>query len=149
MECQQSIATQTAQEVNVEVRSSVTRKIQFRGANEEYEPSTDCSSGDETLSGSHAPSVRQCRNDQGTECFPAGGVDIRARNVMNKSEDDDAEPIGSSDDSQSQLSQPWKNGSETTSNSDVSEIAIQYLLVEWKWTAKFDILKPSSGFRVF
>ena len=51
---------------------------------------------------------------------------------MNKSEDDDAEPIGSSDGSQSQLSQLWENGSETTSKSDVSEIAIQSLLVEWK-----------------
>ena len=51
---------------------------------------------------------------------------------MNKSEDDDAEPIGSSDDSQSQLSQPWKNGPETSSNSEFSEIAIQFLLVEWK-----------------
>ena len=52
-----------------------------------------------------------------------------SRNIINKSEDDDAESIGSSDDSQSQ---PWENGSETTSNSDVSEIAIHSLLVEWK-----------------
>ena len=51
MESQQSIATQTAQEVNVELRCSVTRKVQFTGANEENEPRTDCSSGDETLSG--------------------------------------------------------------------------------------------------
>ena len=29
MECQQSIATQTAQEVNVELKSSVTRIVQF------------------------------------------------------------------------------------------------------------------------
>ena len=55
-----------------------------------------------------------------------------SRNIMNKSEDDDAESIGSSDDSQSQLSQSWENRSETTSNSDVSEIAIHSLLVEWK-----------------
>ena len=51
---------------------------------------------------------------------------------MNKLEDDDAESIGSSYDSQSQLSQPWENGSEATSKSDVSEIAIHSLLVEWK-----------------
>ena len=54
------------------------------------------------------------------------------RNIMKKAKDDDAESIGSSEDSQSQLSQPWENGSETTSNSDVSEIAIHSLLVEWK-----------------
>ena len=51
---------------------------------------------------------------------------------MKKSNDDDAKSIGSSDDSQSQLSQPWENGSETTSKSYVSEIAIHSLLVEWK-----------------
>ena len=51
MECRQSIATQTAQEVNVEVRSSVTRRVQFTDTKEEYEPSSDCSSGDETFSG--------------------------------------------------------------------------------------------------
>ena len=55
-----------------------------------------------------------------------------SRNNMKKSKNDDAESIGSSDDSQSQRSQPWQNGSETTSNSDVSEIAIHSLLVEWK-----------------
>ena len=48
MECQQSIATQTAQEVNVDLRSSVLRRVQF--TRNEYEPSSDCSSGDETLS---------------------------------------------------------------------------------------------------
>ena len=47
----------------------------------------------------------------------------------NKSEDDDAESISSSDDSQSQ---PWENVSETTSIIDVSEIAIHSLLVDWK-----------------
>ena len=50
-ECQQSIASQTAQEVNVELRSSATRRVQFTDKKEEYEPSSDCSSGDETLSG--------------------------------------------------------------------------------------------------
>ena len=39
------------QEVVVELRSSVTRKFQFTETKEEYEPSSDCSSGDETLSG--------------------------------------------------------------------------------------------------
>ena len=39
MECQQSIATQTAQEVNVELGSIVTRRVQFTDVKEEYEPS--------------------------------------------------------------------------------------------------------------
>ena len=52
-----------------------------------------------------------------------------SRNIINYSEDDDAVSISSSDDSQSQ---PWEKVSETTSNSDVWEIAIHYLLVEWK-----------------
>ena len=51
VECQQSVATQTAEEVNVELRSSVTRRVQFTNTKEEYEPSSDCSSGDKTLSG--------------------------------------------------------------------------------------------------
>ena len=37
--------------------------------------------------------------------------------------------FGSSDDSRTQS---WENTSETTSNSDVSEIAIHSILVEWK-----------------
>ena len=39
------------------------------------------------------------------------------------------ESIGSSDDSRTQS---WENTTETTSNSDFSEIAIHFLLVEWK-----------------
>ena len=52
-----------------------------------------------------------------------------SRNIINKSEDDDAESVSSSGDSRSQ---PWENVSETTSNSDVSAIAIQSFSVEWK-----------------
>ena len=81
MECHQSVSTQTAQEVSVELRSIVTRRIQFIETKEECEPSSDSSSGDKTLSGdpgSHAPAgpdrmacpVKQCRSDQGTECWP-------------------------------------------------------------------------------
>ena len=51
MECQQSVATQTAQEVNVKLRSIVTGRIRFTETKGEYEPSSDFSSGDETLSG--------------------------------------------------------------------------------------------------
>ena len=55
------------------------------------------------------------------------------RNITDKSECNDVESIGSSDvPSTHSGSQSWENTSETTSNSDVSEIAIHYLLVEWK-----------------
>ena len=135
VECQQSIATQTAQEFNVELRSSVTRRVQFTDTMEEYEPSSDCPSGDKTLSG------ESCTFGPGQDDLSGETRSKRprdrilsgvSRNIMKKSNDDDAKSIGSSDDSQSQLSQPWENGSETTSNSYVSEIAIHSLLVEWK-----------------
>ena len=50
-------------------------------------------------------------------------------NITDKLECNDVESAGSSDDSRTQS---WENTSETSSNSDVSEIAIQFLLVEWK-----------------
>ena len=50
-----------------------------------------------------------------------------SRNITDRLEHDDVEPIRSSDDSRPQS---WENTSETTSNSDVSEIAILSLLVE-------------------
>ena len=149
VECQRSVATQTAQDFNVELKSSVTRKVQFTDTKEEYETSSDCSSGDETLSG------ESCTFGPGQDDFSGETMSKRprdrmlsgkstseqprdiilsgeSRNIISKSEDDDAESISSRDDSQSQLSQLWVNGSETTSNSDVSEIAIHSLLVEWK-----------------
>ena len=52
-----------------------------------------------------------------------------SRNIIDRSEHNDVESIGSSDDSRPQS---WENTSETTSNSDVSEIAIHSLLVEGK-----------------
>ena len=52
-----------------------------------------------------------------------------SRNFKKKSDGGDADSISSSDGPQSQS---WKNVSETTSNSDVSELAILSLLVEWK-----------------
>ena len=42
---------QTTEEVRVKPKSSFTRKVQFTEAREKYEPSSDCSSGDKTLSG--------------------------------------------------------------------------------------------------
>ena len=52
-----------------------------------------------------------------------------SRNIINKSEDDGAQSISSIDDSSPQS---WENASEMTSNSDVSEIAFDSLLREWK-----------------
>ena len=42
---------QTTEEVRIKSKSSVTRKDQFKEAKEEYEPCSESSSGDETLSG--------------------------------------------------------------------------------------------------
>ena len=41
---------QVTEEVGVKSKSSFTRKVHFTDAKEEYEPSSDCSSGDETMS---------------------------------------------------------------------------------------------------
>ena len=53
-----------------------------------------------------------------------------SRNITDKLEYIDVDSTGSSDDSRIQS---WENTSETTSNSDVAEIAIHSLLVEWKY----------------
>ena len=42
---------QTAEEVRIRSKSSFTRRVHFTDAKEEYEPSPDCSSVDETMSG--------------------------------------------------------------------------------------------------
>ena len=52
-----------------------------------------------------------------------------SRNITDRSKHNNVESIGSSDDSRPQ---PWESTSDTTSNSDVSEIAIHSWLVEWK-----------------
>ena len=52
-----------------------------------------------------------------------------SRNVKNNLKGEWIDSISSSDDKKSQS---WENVSETTSNSDVSEIAIHSLLVNWK-----------------
>ena len=52
-----------------------------------------------------------------------------SRNISDNLEYDVGESVGSSDDSRPQS---WDNTSETTSNSDISEIAIHSLLVDWK-----------------
>ena len=118
MEHQQATGSQTTQEVCVKLKSSVARGFQFTDVREEYEPWSDCSSGDETLSGE---STLKRRRDK---------VSSReTRNIRNKSHGGNADSTSSTDGSESQS---WENVSETTSNSDVSEIAIHSLLVEWK-----------------
>ena len=42
---------QVTEKVRVKSKSSFTRKVHFTDAKAEYEPSSDCSSGDETISG--------------------------------------------------------------------------------------------------
>ena len=43
--------TQATEEVRIKSKSSFARRVHFADAKEEYEPSPDCSSGDETMSG--------------------------------------------------------------------------------------------------
>ena len=137
---------QVTEEVRVKSKSSFTRKVYFTDAKEEYEPSSDCSSGDETMSGesgSFGPVqdvlsgerlLRQPRDKmlsgesdskQSRDRFLSG----ESRNITDRLEHGGVESFGSSDDSRPQS---WDNTSETTSNSDVSEIAIHSLLVDWK-----------------
>ena len=47
---------QATEEVRIRSKSSFTRRVHFTDAKEEYEPSPDCSSMDETMSGSLTPS---------------------------------------------------------------------------------------------
>ena len=56
-------------------------------------------------------------------------VSGESRNITDRLQHDGVESFGSSDDSRPQS---WDNTSETTSNSDVSEIAIHFLLKDWK-----------------
>ena len=46
---------QVTEEVKVKSKSSFTRKVHFTDVKEEYDPSSDCSSWDETMSGSRTP----------------------------------------------------------------------------------------------
>ena len=46
-----STPVQATEEVRVKSKSSFSRKVRFTYAMEEYEPSLNCSSGDETMSG--------------------------------------------------------------------------------------------------
>ena len=151
---------QATEEVRIRSKSSFTRRVHFTDAKEEYEPSPDCSSMDETMSGSLTPSSQSrtsplmsqtslspCRTTCPGERLtrpPRGRIlsgesgskrpmdrvlSGESRNISDNLEYDVEESVVSSGDSRPQS---WDNTSETTSNSDVSEIAIHSLLVDWK-----------------
>ena len=63
---------QATEEVRVKLKSSFTRKEHFTDAKEEYEPSSECSSGDETMSG-ESGTFEPVQDDQGIECCPGAG----------------------------------------------------------------------------
>ena len=141
-----STPVQVTEEVRVKSKCSFTRKVHLTDAKEEYEPSSDCSSGDETMSGesgtfgpvqedlSGERLMRQPRDrmlsEESDSKRPRDRVlSGESRNITDRLEHDGVESFGSSDESRPQS---WDNTSETTSNSDVSEIAIHSLLVDWK-----------------
>ena len=141
-----STPVQVTEEVRVKSKSSFTRKVHFTDAKEEYEPSSDCSSGDKTMSG-ESGTFGPVQDDLSGERLMRPPRDImlsgesdskrpmdrvlsgESRNITDRVEHDGVESFGSSDDSRPQF---WDNTSETTSNSDESEIAIHSLLVDWK-----------------
>ena len=140
------IPVQVTEEVRVKSKSSFTRKVHFTDAKAEYEPGSDFSSGDETMSG-ESDIFSPVQDDLSGERFMrppwdrilSGESDSKrtmdrvlsgeSRNITDRVERDGVESLDSSDDSRPQS---WDNTSETTSNSDVSEIAIHSLLVDWK-----------------
>ena len=150
--------TQGTEEVRIKSKSSFARRVHFTDAREEYEPSSDCSSGDETMSGesdsfepikdylsddtfepvqddlsgerlTKPPRDRILSGESGSKRPMDRVLSGESRNISDNLEYDVGEPVSSSVDSRSQS---WDNTSETTSNSDMSEIAIHSLLVDWK-----------------
>ena len=134
--------------------------MHFTDAREEYEPSSDCSSGDETMSG-ESDTFEPVKDDlsEVSDTFEPVQDDLSGerlfrplrdrmlsgesgskrpmdrvlsgelRNISDNLEYDVGKSVDSSVDSRPQS---WDNTSETTSNSDISEIAIHSLLVDWK-----------------
>ena len=152
--------TQATEEVRIKSKSSFARRVHFTDAREEYEPSPDYSSGDETMSGEsdtfkpvkddlseESDTFEPVQDDSSGEMLtrsPRGRIlsgesdskrsvdrvlSGESRNITDNMEYDVGESVGSSVDSRPQS---WDNKSETTSNSDMSEIAIHSLLVDWK-----------------
>ena len=151
---------QTTEEVRIRSKSSFTRRVHFTDAKEEYEPSPDCSSMDETMSGesdtfepvkddsseesdtfepvqdnlsgerlTRPPRGRILSGESGSKRPMDRVLSGESRNISDNLGYDVGESVDSSVDSGPQS---WDNTSETTSNSDVSEIAIHSLLVDWK-----------------
>ena len=151
---------QTTEEVRIRSKSSFTRRVHFTDAKEEYEPSPDCSSVDETMSGesdtfepvkdvsseesdtfepvqddlsgerlTRPPRGRILSGESGSKRPMDRVLSGESRNISGNLGYDVGESVDSSVDSGPQS---WDNTSETTSNSDVSEIAIHSLLVDWK-----------------
>ena len=138
--------TQATEEVRIKSRSSFARKLHFTDAKAEYEPGSDCSSGDETMS-RESDIFRPVQEDLSGERLmrpPRGRIlsgesdskrpvnrvlSGESRNITDRMERDGVESLDSSDNSRPQS---WDNTSETTSNSDISEIAKHSLLVDWK-----------------
>ena len=151
---------QTTEEVRIGSKSSFTRRVHFTDAKEEYEPSPDCSSVDETMSG-ESDTFEPVKDDSSEESDtfepvqddlsgerlkrpPRGRIlsgesglkrqmdrvlSGESRNISDNLEYDVGKSVDSSVDSRPQS---WDNTSETTSNSDMSEIAIHSLLGDWK-----------------
>ena len=91
-----------------------------------FEPVQDDLSG-ETMFGQ--PRVRMLTGESDSKQPRDRILSGESRNITHRLEQDVVETLGSSDDSGPQS---WENISETTSNSDVSEITIHSLLVDWK-----------------
>ena len=139
-------SVQVTEEVRLKSKSSFTRKVHFTDAKAEYEPGSVSSSGDETMSG-ESDTFRPVQDDMSGERLMrpprdrilSGESDSKqpmdrvlsgeSRNITDTVERDGVKSLGSSHDSRPQS---WDNTSETTSNSDVSEIANHFLLVDWK-----------------
>ena len=152
--------TQATEEVRIKSKSSFARRVHFTDAKEEYETSPDCSSGDETMSGesdtfepvkddlseesdtfepvqddlsgerlTRPPRGRILSGESGSKRPMDRVLSGESRNISDNLEYDVGESVNSSVDSRPQS---WDNTSETTSNSDMSEIAIHSLLVDWK-----------------
>ena len=152
--------TQATEEVRIKSKSSFARRMHFTDAKEEYEPSPDWSSGDETMSGesdtfepvkddlseesdtfepvqddlsgerlTRPPRDRVLSGESGSKRPMDRVLSGESRNISDNLEYDVGESVNSSVDSRPQS---WFNTSETTSNSHMSEIAIHYLLVDWK-----------------
>ena len=151
---------QATEEVRIKSKSSFARRVHFTDAKEEYEPSPDWSSGEETMSGesdtfkpvkdvlseesdtfepvqddlsgerlTRPPRGRILSGESGSKRPMDRVLSWESRNISDNLEYDVGESVDSSVDSRSQS---WDNTSETTSNSDMSEIAIHSFLVDWK-----------------